>query len=146
MDVPINYLAVLVSALGAVVLGGLWFGPIFGKTWMKEVGFKTEDMEKAKADPEIKKAMMKSYLLVAVGALLSAFVLAHSLVFSTYYLDVRGPLAGLESAFWIWLGFTAPALMGSVLWEGKTWKYWAIVAGYYLVSFGMMAVVLTLWV
>lgn len=144
MEVPINYLAVLGAMVSAVVLGGLWFGPLFGKMWMKEVGFTKEDMEKGKTDPKAQKAMMRSYLLVAVGALVTAYVMAHSLAFAMYYLKSAGPSAALMGAFWNWLGFTAPALMGSVLWEGKTWKYWGIVAGYYLVSFGVMALILTM--
>lgn len=146
MDVPINYLAVLISTVAAVVLGFLWFGPLFGKAWMKEMGITDEQMQKAKTDPATKKSMMRSYLLVALGALISAYVMAHSLVFASYYLDAAGPSAGFMAAFWNWLGFTAPALMGSVLWEGKSWKYWFIVAGYYLVSFGIMGVILALWI
>jgi hypothetical protein len=143
MEISINYLAVLGAAAAAVVLGALWFGPLFGKIWMKEMGFTKEDMEKGKTDPAAQKAMMKSYLLVAVGALITAYVMAHSLTFAMSYLNSTGPQAALMGAFWNWLGFTAPALMGSVLWEGKSWKYWAVVAGYYLVSFAIMAVILT---
>jgi hypothetical protein len=30
----IHWLSVLVAALSSFFLGGLWYGPLFGKTWM----------------------------------------------------------------------------------------------------------------
>ena len=35
---PINWLAVIAATVVAFVLGGLWYGPLFGKAWMKEMG------------------------------------------------------------------------------------------------------------
>lgn len=145
MEVPINYLAVLVSAIAAIGLGALWYGPLFGKAWMKEVGLTADDMQKAKSDPEAKRTMLKSYLLMSVGALVMAYVFAHSLVFANYYLETTGVGAGLTGAFWNWLGFIAPVTLAPVLWEGKSYKYWSITAGYYIASLGVMGVILSLW-
>ena len=41
MDLPINLAAVLAAALAAFVLGFLWHGPLFGKLWMRLMGFTT---------------------------------------------------------------------------------------------------------
>ena len=38
----INHLAVIAAAIASFVLGGLWFGPLFGSAWMKENGFTPE--------------------------------------------------------------------------------------------------------
>lgn|SRR5690606_1391574 len=36
----LNYWAILVAALSAFLVGGMWYSPaVFGKTWMKENGF-----------------------------------------------------------------------------------------------------------
>lgn len=35
----INYWAVLVSAFCAFFIGWIWYGPLFGKLWMKLNGF-----------------------------------------------------------------------------------------------------------
>ena len=35
----INYLAVLACAIVAMPVGFLWFGPLFGKTWARHMGF-----------------------------------------------------------------------------------------------------------
>ena len=139
--VPINYLAVLASAIVMMVLGYLWYGPIFGKMWTELAGLTPEKMAAAKA-----KGMTMSYVIQAIGALLTSFVLAHAIVFAGAYMQISGIAAGLEGAFWNWLGFVAPATVGMVLWEGKPWKYWFIVAGYYLVSMLVIGVLLGLWV
>jgi hypothetical protein len=34
-----------------------------------------------------------------------------------------------------WLGFIATTSLGMVLWEGKSWKLYAINIGYYFVTF-----------
>jgi hypothetical protein len=40
----LNHLAVVTAALSAFVLGGLWYGPLFGKVWMRENGFTVEGL------------------------------------------------------------------------------------------------------
>ncbi|TSC69668.1 MAG: hypothetical protein G01um101456_20 [Parcubacteria group bacterium Gr01-1014_56] len=135
--VPVNYLAVLVSAIVMMGLGFLWYGPLFGKEWMRLSGFTPESMNA--------KAAGKVYAISAIGALLMAFVMSHSLVFAMTYLGESGIMAGLQTGFWNWLGFVAPVTVGVVLWEGKSWKLWAINSGYYLVALCMIGVILALW-
>ena len=139
--VPINYLAVLASTVIMMALGFLWYGPIFGKQWMVLMGFTTESIEAAKA-----KGMTKSFALMALGALFMSFVLAHSLIFASAYLNISGIGAGLQAGFWSWLGFIVPVSLGSVLWDGKPWKLWFINAGYYLVGLLLIGTLLALWV
>ncbi|MFN3237701.1 MAG: DUF1761 domain-containing protein [Pseudomonadales bacterium] len=40
----INWLSVLGAAVSAFVVGGLWYGPLFGKAWMAETGVTEEAM------------------------------------------------------------------------------------------------------
>jgi hypothetical protein len=136
MDVPVNYFAVVASAIAAMVLGYLWFGPLFGKQWAHMSGVSMERMQKGG---------MSSYLIMFAGALLMAFVMSHSLIFASSYLGEVGISAGLMSGFWNWLGFVAPVSLGIVLWESKPWKLWAINAGYYLVVLCVMGIILSLW-
>ena len=138
--VQINFLAVITCVVVSMVLGSLWYGPIFGKTWIALMGFTEKDMEAAKA-----KGMAKSYALMAVGSLVMAYVLAHSLVFAATFLNVSGIGAGLQAGFWNWLGFIAPVTLGTVLWEGKPWKLWMLNNAYYLVLLCVMGTILALW-
>lgn len=138
--VPINYWAVLVAAIASMVLGFLWYGPLFGKLWMKLSDMKAEDMSAAKA-----KGMGKSYFISFVGSLVMSYVLAHALVFASAYMKVSGVTVGLSTGFWNWLGFVAPITMGNVLWYGKSWKLWLLNNGYYLLSLLLMGVILAVW-
>jgi hypothetical protein len=134
--IPINYLAVLVAAIAQIVIGFLWYGPLFGKTWIRLTG---------KSDMAPAKGVGRSYAIMALGSLVMSYVLAHSLIFGNSYLNTDGASAAFEVAFWTWLGFIAPVLLGSVLWEGKPWKLWALNAVYYLVSLIVMALILVMW-
>ena len=138
--VPINYIAVLVCAVAAMALGFLWYGQLFSKQWIALMGFTPEHMAEAQ-----KKGMAKQYGIQFVGALLMAFVLAHSIIFAGAYLNVSGISAGLLGALWSWLGFVAPATIGIVLRDGKPWKLWFINAGYFLVLLLVMGLIIGLW-
>ncbi len=141
VSVPINYLAIVLCAIANMALGFLWYGKLFGKQWMALMGMTPEMMNAQKA----KGGMWKGYALAFVGSLAMAFVLAHSLIFAAAYLGVSGISAGWQAGFWSWLGFVAPVTLGSVLWEGKPWKLWILINGYYLVSLLIMGTILAWW-
>ena len=144
MEVPINYLAVLASGVAAMILGSLWYGPLFGKQWIALMGFDQQTVAEMQAKGM--QAMWKNYALMFVGALIMAYVLAHGLVFGNAYLGTGGISGGLQGAFWYWLGFIAPVTLGVILWDGKPWKLWFLNAGYYLALLLVMSVILALWV
>jgi len=144
--VPINYLAVLVCGILAMALGMLWYGPLFGKAWMQLAGMSEADMVRGKTDPAKKRQMYWGYLIPVIFALIAAFVLGHALIFAEAYLGWGVIIAVLEVGALNWLGFTAPPTIGMVLWEGKPWKYWWIVAGYWLVFFCISGALLAVWI
>ena len=137
----INYWAVLLCAIVGIVIGSLWYGPLFGKQWMRIVGIKKPD----EITPAIKRMMIKSYTITAVTTFIMAYVLAHVLYYSTSVSRMTGVDAGVQAALWSWIGFVVPATLGSVLWEDRPWKYWFITAGYYLVTLVVMGVILSVW-
>ena len=114
--IPINYAAVLLATIVAIGLGFLWYGPLFGKQWRTLSGWTDEKMAAATS-----KGMGATYAIMAASTLVMYYVLAHSLVFASTYLNANGFTAGLTAAFWNWLGFVMPVSLGSVLWDGKTW-------------------------
>jgi hypothetical protein len=141
--VPVNYLAVLVCGIAAMVLGFLWYGPLFGKKWATLEGMDMNMMKNP--TPEQKKKMYRGYAIQFVAALVMAFVLEHSLIFAAAYMHVSGVSAGLQAGLWSWLGFIAPATLGMVLWEMKPWVLWIIVSGYWLALLLISGVILALW-
>ncbi len=36
--IEVNYLAIIVGAVFSMILGAIWYGPIFGKKWMEIIG------------------------------------------------------------------------------------------------------------
>src|SRR3989338_618967 len=133
----INYLAVFVAAIASMVLGFLWFGPLFGKQWTSLMGFDKKKMEEMK-----KKGMPpQTWALMIIGTLVTSYVLAHFVD----YLDATTFAGALQAGFWIWLGFFASVMLGMVLWEGKPWKLYYLVVAYNLVNLLVMASILALW-
>src|SRR5690554_6789952 len=128
----VNLVAVLLAAVASIVIGFIWYGPLFGKMWASMMGWSAKDMEKKKAEGGMK--MQMNYLLMFVGSLVMSYVLSHVLTFASAYMNVSGVSAGVSSGFWMWLGFIAPVTLGSVLWEGKSWNLWLLNNGYYVVT------------
>ena len=133
--VSVNYLAVLAAAIAAMVLGFLWYGPLFGKMWMKLM-----NIDKKKIDESKKKGMVVNYIIMIISTLVMSYTLAHLVKF----LDVTNILDALRVAFWMWLGFIATVMIGTVLWEGKSWKLYCLNATYWLVNLTVMSSILTL--
>lgn len=138
MEFIINYWAVLVAAISNMVVGFLWYGPIFGKPWAVEMGWGNKTKEEM---DEIKKKAMPAYAKSFIGALLMAYVFAHVLI----AFESDSVSMALQGALWMWLGFVAPVMYGKVLWENKSHKLFAIDSSYYLVSLAAMSLILTLW-
>jgi hypothetical protein len=130
MEVPVNYWVLLVGIIINVVLGALWYGPMmFQKPWMRMSGFTHDSMKHNQ-----KVSMGTAYALMTLGSIIMAYTLWHVIAFGSAYTHMTGVSSGLQGAFWSWLGFIAPATLGTVLWEGKPWKLWMINSGYYLVA------------
>lgn len=138
MAVPINYWAVIVSTVAAFVLGWIWYGPLFGKTWAKLAGVDRHGKAKLGMAPTI--------IINLIVTFIMAYTLEHNLIFGSEYLNLWGFAAGLQGAFWNWLGFIVPVTLGVVLWENKSWKLWFITAGYYLLSLLIMGAILESWI
>ncbi len=143
MEMPdVNYWAILVCSIASMVLGSIWYGPLFGKTWQHLIGWSNVSEEKKQA---MMKSMNKSYGITFVGSLITAYVLSHMITFSQNWFHTSFVQAGLTTGFWVWLGFVAPNTLGSVLWEGKSWKLWFINNGYNLILLLMFGLIIGSW-
>ncbi len=136
-DISVNLWAVLVAATFHMVLGSLWYGPLFGKAWMKAMGW---DPNKV-IDEKMKKEGQKAMMLMVPNALLTAYILAH---FVDYTVSVTW-LEGAQTGFWLWLGFQLTLIVQYVVFEGKTKKSAAINASYQLVGLMIMGAILAAW-
>src|SRR5207249_1312102 len=69
-NIHLNWLAIVAGVIASFAFGGIWYGPLFGKTWAKAMGF-TEGMKPSG------KEIARGSALNIIGSLLMAFVLAH---------------------------------------------------------------------
>jgi len=138
MEFVINYWAVLVAGISNMVVGILWYGPLFGKSWAVEMGWGNKSKEEM---AQIQKAAQPGYLKSFIGALLMAYVFAHVLI----AFESDSVSLAVQGALWMWLGFVVPVMYGKVLWENKSHKLFAIDSFYYLVALAAMSLILTLW-
>lgn len=129
---PVNWLAIVVSALSTFLIGGLWYSPaVFGKAWMKENGFTEESMKGSN--------MVKIFGLTFILALIASVNLAMFLG-----PDVNVGL-GAFYGFLAGFGWVATFVGTHYLFERKSFKLFLINAGYSTVSLTVMGVIIGAW-
>jgi hypothetical protein len=137
MDSTIPLIGVLLAALSTFVIGSFWYGPaLFLNQWMKLTGTTQEKM---------KKKFAGAMVLMAIGALLTAYILAHFILYSEHFTGTAGVSAGLETAFWAWLGISLTTIVANGALEDRDPKLMVMYAGNRLVSLLVMGVILGLF-
>lgn len=126
----IPWVAVLVATVAAFALGAVWYGPLFGKVWMKAVGVTPERM--AGFNPAV------AYGTTFAWALLTAIVLGAELG------QGAGATWGTSCGAMIGAFFVLPSLATNYLFEGKPFLVTAINGGYHVVRFALMGLVIGL--
>jgi hypothetical protein len=137
----LNFLAIVLATFAFFFLGFLWYTPLFGKVWAREMGF-SRDMEVSKA------FMIRSLLLNLVGNFLLVYVLSHNI----FAWDARswghetnfvGQFqAAIMSAVFTWLGFFLPQDLSAVTWQMKSWTLFFINTSYHLLGLIMVSLIL----
>ena len=129
-------ISILIAAIAGMVIGALWYGPLFGVQWMKLMGITPKQIKAAQ-----KKGMGKSYTLCFLGLLVMAYVLQ-------MFIQIVGAKtipSGAMIGFWAWLGFLVTSQLNSVLWEQKSWELYSLNVLHYLVVLLVMGGVLGAW-
>ncbi len=127
----LNWLAIFVAALSSFLIGGVWYGPIFGKAWMQENNF-TEDQLK-------QRNMGLVFGLSFALALFAAFNLA-------MFIGPEADMAfGGTAGFLAGLGWVATMVGIHYLFEMRSFKLFFINAGYSTVALTVMGLILGVW-
>ena len=134
----VNYIAVLVAGLIPMLVGSVWYGPLFGKKWMELMDL-TEEEIKASFNPA------KSYGVTLVFALVTSFVLVHVLNAWSDAYGVSGSMVGIQGAFWMWLGFVVTISWQQVAFSGQKLELWLLNISYNLVTLCGMGALLGAW-
>jgi hypothetical protein len=130
----INYLAVIVAAVVHFIIGGLWYGLIFANIFVDIVG--REQLEKMVADSH-----WSQYLIAFISSLVLVYILAHFVQF-TGSKTVGG---GLQTAFWLWLGFVATTQLSGVIFEQRRLGLYLLNIGYQLVACLICGALMAVW-
>ncbi len=126
----INWIAVVASTIAAFVLGGLWYGPLFSKPWMREMGV-GRDFKPRVARP----------ILFGVAITLN-FVAA--VVFAAFVGPAPSLRLALETGAAIGLAWVGPSMLIAYLFAGRSVILGAIDAGYVVVQFLLFGAILFL--
>ncbi len=111
----VNYALVFAATFGQFIVGALWYSPLmFGKWWMEIMECTNLDKDELK---KMQKEMMPFYALQFFLTLFATISFANLVPYISSF--------GIyHIAFWIWLGFISPALVGAVIWGNTKKKYW----------------------
>ncbi len=135
----VNYWAIATGAVLSMVIGAIWYGPIFGKKWIEITGVDPNDKEAMK---KMQKSAGPLYAVQFFLTLFQVLVLAH-LVADT---QLAG---GVERSLWIWAAFVIPTLAGAVMWTAEPgrlkWARFLIQGGYQLILFIVFGLLLQFW-
>jgi len=123
---PVNWLAVVVAAILAFAVGGLWYGPLLGRAKLEEVG---PGGLAARRNPG------RTLGLTAALLLVSATMLGH--------LVARLPAGSLDAKPWLYfmmsgglaVSFVIPALWISYTHQRLSTRLALIDAGYWIVAY-----------
>jgi hypothetical protein len=132
----IKLLPVLISVIANFFLGFIWYTPLFGKIWAREMGFDTNMKPSAGQ-------MAKSMILMIIGNFFMAYVFAHNIEAWGFVPDMKEMPAGAQignAVLFTWLGFYLPVDLNTVAWEGKSWKLFAINTSFHFLMLLVAAV------
>jgi hypothetical protein len=129
----VNYLAVIVATVVAMVIGFAWYSPqVMGKRWMGYLG--TTQAQLGNPGPA-------GMAVGVISALINAWVLA------VLAMNVGGTTIGdgVMLGLLCWLGFMATITAAQISFEKKPWGLWAVNNGHNVIVQILMAAIVTAW-
>ena len=133
----IKYPAVLVATLVHYILGGLWYSPLlFGNKFIQLINWTPEQLRQIESESHAKElviAFVMSFLLV--------YILAHFV----QYTKATNAFGGIQTAFWLWLGFVVTTHVPTVIFEQRSFGLFAINVAYQFVGCSLAGAILAVW-
>ena len=132
----INYPAVIVAAIAHFIIGGLWYGLIFANKFVEFIGWGPEKLQQMENQNHT-----KQYIIAFLSSLLLVYILAHFVQFT----KAKSALDGVQTAFWLWLGFIAATQLPTVIFEERNLGLYFLSIGYQFVACAIAGIILTVW-
>lgn len=161
-----NFYIFFLAALVPMVVGFVWYGPLFGKAWMNQMGFTEESLK----DTNMVKTLVICYILSILIALALMPMVIHQMgVYSTLagepgFAEQSGDAFAYFENFVNTYGdrfrtfkhgafhgvlnglFLVMPILGTIaLFEKKSFKYVAINSGYWIVTLAIMGGIICQW-
>ena len=125
-----NIWAVLVAAGASFVLGGLWYGPLFGKAWMDAAGVTEAEVQQGHPGFVYGGALVLQIIAAWVISMLAAG---------------QGWHTGLHWGLMLGLGIAVTSHGVDVLFESRPLKLFLVNGGYKFVNYAVMGIIIGAW-
>ena len=131
----INYLALIAAIAVNMIAGALWYSPLlFARPWMAANGF-TEEQIKAQG------SATRGYVVSIIASIVIAFAIALFAQAAGADAAIDGLLLGLAAG----VGFVATTSAANYIFESRPLKLYLINAGYPVVSFTLIGLLIGAW-
>ena len=127
----VNWIAVVLGAMFSMLLGFLWYGPLFGKLWLRSIGKKQEELS----------SNAGMYVFAFLAALVSAYVLAVLVAALGVTVWWRGAVLGALVS----VGIGSMAALVNGIFHRNSGVAWLLFALYQLVLNTAEGLVFTVW-
>ena len=142
----VNLLAVLVAGIVPMIVGVLWYGPLFGKRWLQLMETTAEEIQEKGINP------LKTYGVSFLLALVTAFILAQlfaGMGGAARVVSIAGKsgdaLAGVYLALMALIAFILPVGYQSVAYEERKAGLFWLNLGHNGVALLGQAVIVAAW-
>lgn len=131
----INWVAVIIAAIGYYAMGALWYSQaFFGLKWARLRGINIEEDAEKKI---IGTRIVSSFIFMVITCTALALLIVRMDLFIFRSALIVGTLGGL--------GFAGMAIAGSLLYQRKPLALYLIECGHHLAANIIAAVILVLW-
>lgn len=142
----INFLPILVAAFIPNALGALYYGPLFGKTWMDSMGKTEEDLKGRHEAIIYGGAYLLSFIIAFVLNLNIEFMHrdvndAGELIFSSFHTFKHGMFHGGL----IGTAIVSPVIISLGFFHNASTKNILLNVGFWILAFSLMGGVLDMW-
>ena len=132
VDVTVDWTGVIVATVVAMVIGALWYGPLFQKQWMGYIG---------KSEQELRAQGPLGYGFAIVGA----FILSIVMTYVTQWAGAEGFGEGALVGIVMWAGFLIATQVTGMVFEGRPFGLIYINAGNGLLTFLIVGGIVTVF-
>jgi len=133
----INYWAVLLATVAAMVIGSVWYVPkVFGNRWKKLARVR---------DPETTTEAMLPLMVSVVLAFLLAWVLAGSVAIAWHFYGGGYFSSAIVTGLTLWAGFTAGRFITHDVFEGRPSQLTVLNISHELVLVVAMSIIIGVW-